>query len=55
MVFLGVDYYTKEIPVYPLLDDLLKRGKYKGLILSITDDKDEVIKDIMDFSNGHKS
>lgn len=28
MVFLGVDYYTKEVPVFPLLQDLLERGKY---------------------------
>ncbi len=41
MVFFGVDYYTKEIPVYPLLQQLMKDGKYQHLILSITDDCDE--------------
>jgi hypothetical protein len=50
MVFLGVDYYTREVPIYPLLEDLLARGKYKGLILSITDDKEEVVKQILAYS-----
>ena len=41
MVFFGVDYYTKEIPVYPLLQQLMKDGKYQHIILSITDDCDQ--------------
>ena len=49
MVFLGADYYTKEMPVYPLLEDLLARGKYKGLLLSITDDPAEAVRDILSF------
>lgn len=43
MVFLGVRYYTEEIPVYPLLKDLLARGRYKNLLLSITDEVSEVV------------
>lgn len=50
MVFLGTEYFTKEIPVYPLLEDLLERGKYKGLLLSITDNRDDVINTILSFS-----
>lgn len=50
MVFLGKEHYTKEVPVYPLLEDLLERGKYKSLLLSITDDKDEVINTILSFA-----
>ena len=50
MIFLGVDYYTREVPIYPLIEDLLARGKYRGLILAITDDRDEVIRHILDFS-----
>jgi len=49
MVFLGVDYYTKEMPIYPLMDALLKKGKYKSLLLSITDDQDEVISTLVEF------
>ena len=43
MVFLGIDYYTREVPVYPLLQDLLERGHYKNLLLSITDSTEEVV------------
>lgn len=51
MVFLGEEYYTKEIPVYPLLESLCEKGAYKGLLLSITDSNDEVINTIMSFSD----
>lgn len=50
MVFFGQDFFSRQIPVYPLLEDLLSRGVYKNLILSITDDPDEVISNIMDFT-----
>ena len=50
MVFLGKDYYTSEIPLYPLLEDLLARGIYKTLLLSITDDPDEAISNILSFT-----
>ena len=50
MVFLGKDYYTKEIPLYPLLQDLLERGVYRSLLLSITDDADEAISSILSFT-----
>ena len=43
MVFLGKDFYTEEIPVYPFLEDLVARGKYKNLKLSITDSEEEII------------
>ena len=49
MVFLGTEYYTEETPIYPLLTDLQERGKYKNLILRITDRTDEVIRCLMDF------
>ena len=49
MVFLGKEFFTQEIPVYPLLEDLLARGKYKGLLLSVTDEADEAVDAIMRF------
>jgi len=49
MIFLGKDYYTEETPIYPLLEDLQARGKYKNLILKITDNPDDVIRCLMDF------
>ena len=50
MVFLGEDYYSREIPLYPLLKDLVARGVYKSLLLDITDDPDEAIACIMSFT-----
>lgn len=43
MVFLGVDFYTREMPVYPFLQSLVEKGRYKNLILSITDSIDDVV------------
>ncbi|MBQ9584857.1 MAG: hypothetical protein IJR20_02535 [Muribaculaceae bacterium] len=42
MIFWGKKFWTEEMPVYPLLQQLLKAGKYKNLILSITDDSREI-------------
>jgi predicted Rossmann-fold nucleotide-binding protein len=50
MVFLGTEFFTKEVPIYPLLEDLLARGKYKNLLISITDDAQEAIDTVMAFS-----
>ena len=51
MVFFGKEFFSKQIPVYPLLEDLLARGVYKNLILSITDEADEVISNILAFTS----
>lgn len=47
MIFLGTDYWTREMPVYPLIQDLVERGKYKNLILDLTDDKDKIVEDLV--------
>lgn len=46
MIFLGVDYWTNQIPVYPLLSHLLEVGKYQHLLLTLTDDSAEIIRAI---------
>ena len=38
MVFLGRDYWTRQMPVYPMLENLLAEGKYRNLMLTLTDD-----------------
>ena len=50
MIFLGTDYWTDEMPVYPLLQHLSTRGKYRNLLLSITDDEHDVVRRIKEFS-----
>lgn len=49
MVFVGVDFWTNEMPVYPMLQGLMKSGRYKNLILSISDEEHEVVEHILDF------
>lgn len=49
MIFLGCDYWTREMPVWPLFADLVKRGKYQNLLLTLTDSLDEVMQVLTDF------
>lgn len=50
MVFLGTKYWTKELPAYRLLDEMTHSGKYRNLILSISDNPSEIITAITTFS-----
>ena len=51
MIFLGREYWTEEMPVYLLLDHLLKKGKYKNLLLTLTDEIDEIVEKCLAFSD----
>jgi len=51
MVFLNQQYWTVERPIYPLLKEMSDKGKYKNLILSIFDGKDDVVSEILKFSS----
>ena len=42
MVFFGVDYWTRQKPVYPLLRDLASKRPY-GRLITICDDADEMV------------
>lgn len=50
MIFLGKRFWSDEIPVYPLLKSLMQTGKYKNLLLSLTDDIDEIVTTLQQFS-----
>ena len=49
MIFMGKDYYTNVIPAYTLLKYLSDKGLYKNMILTISDDNDEIIEAIVRF------
>lgn len=49
MIFLDSEFWTKTTPFYPLLVNLLEKGIYKNLLLSLTDDPDEVVDIITKF------
>ena len=51
MVFFGEEYWTKQVPVYELLERLQQQGRYRNLLLSITDDIESVVDCIMEFGN----
>lgn len=42
MIFLGVDFWTNQLPVYTLLQQMMRTGRYKNLLLTLTDDLCEV-------------
>lgn len=49
MAFLNRKYWTEEMPIYPLLENLSACGKYKNLLLSLSDDEEEVAQHILAF------
>lgn len=55
MIFLGSNFWTKEVPLYPLLQNLMGNGKYKNLHLVLTDDFEEVMQKLVDFQNNTKA
>lgn len=55
MVFLGSKFWTEEMPVYPLLQHLMSTGKYKNLLLTLTDDTDEIEKVLKEFQSASAS
>lgn len=42
MIFMGRKFWTEEMPVYPMLEELMHTGRYKNLLLTLTDDVDEI-------------
>lgn len=43
VVFVGRDFWTKEVPVYPLVKQLKDQGFYKNLDLSLVETTDELV------------
>jgi predicted Rossmann-fold nucleotide-binding protein len=50
MVFLDTEYWSEEMPVYPLLKHLATKGKYRNLLLSLANDENEIVETIKNFS-----
>lgn len=43
MIFLGRKFWEDDVPIYPLLKQLLAQGTYKNLLLTLTDSDDVVV------------
>lgn len=55
MLFFGKKFWTEEMPIYPLLESMSQTGKYKNLILHISDDPDEIIQELVTFRDDSTS
>ena len=55
MIFLGTEFWTNEMPAYTLLKGLMEKGKYKNLLLTLTDEADVIIEELTKFRNERKS
>jgi len=51
MIFMNKQYWTEEMPVYLLMEHLIKKGKYKNLITTLTDSTEEIVSTILKFRN----
>lgn len=49
MIFLGSEYWSNEMPVWPLMQHLIAKGKYKNLLMTLTDSTEEIVKTILEF------
>ena len=49
MIFLGSEYWSNEMLVWPLMQHLIAKGKYKNLLMTLTDFTDEIVKTILEF------
>jgi len=46
MVFVGREFWSKTVPVYPLMTSLQKSGRYQHLMLSLVDTTEEIMEAI---------
>ena len=49
MIFMGERFWTDDVPVYPMMKHLEQTGRYKNLLLTLTDDPAEIVKVLKDF------
>jgi len=52
MIFLGRKFWDEEVPIYPFLEDMMEKGRYKHLRLTLTDSAEEAIGALLDFRCG---
>lgn len=49
MIFMGKIFWTEEVPVFPMIHQMQETGKYKNLLLTLTDDPFEIETVLKDF------
>lgn len=43
MIFVNKHFWTDEVPVYPFMQFMIEKGRYKNLLLHFVDEADEII------------
>lgn len=51
MIFVGKEFWTKEVPVVPFMEHMIQNGRYKNMYLSLVDKTSAIIDAILDFEN----
>lgn len=51
MIFYCTDFWTKEMPVYSFLSGMMESGRYKNLLLHLTDNDEEIVSIVKKFAS----
>lgn len=51
MIFLGRKFWDEEVPVYPFMEEMMEKGRYMNLRLTLTDSSQEAIQELLAFKN----
>jgi hypothetical protein len=49
MIFMGKKFWTDDVPVWPLIQHLVATGRYKNMLLTLSDDPAEIENVLLDF------
>ena len=49
MIFMGKQFWTDDVPVWPLIQHLVATGRYKNMLLTLSDDPAEIENVLLDF------
>jgi hypothetical protein len=46
---MGKRFWTEDVPVYPMIRHMEENGRYKNLLLTLTDDPAEIVTVLKEF------
>ena len=49
MIFMGKRFWAEDVPVYPMIQQMMEKGRYQNLLLTLTDDPSEIETVLKDF------
>ena len=49
MIFMGKSFWTEDVPIYKLLQYMEKNGRYRNLLLTLSDNPREIEQVLKDF------